>query len=118
MSVETGARALDDRIASQYMWSWRRRVIGPEKQFWTPARRSSNQKSHPPGVKRKACGPLATGAKRRQCYKQDAGAQSSLASGASAGPPVMAEIIWDSTNFACKDIQVNVNGEQQRLVRI
>ena len=107
MSVQTGAETLEDRVASQYMWSWRRLVMGPEKQFWKPARRTFNQKSNPSGVKRKTCGPLATGAKRRQCYQQDAGAQSSLASGASVGPPLMAEIIWDSTHFACKDIQVN-----------
>ena len=41
-------------------------------------------------------------------YQQDACAQSSLASGASAGPPLMAWIFCDSTHFACKDIQGNV----------
>ena len=38
MSVQTHAGILEDRVASQYMWFWRRLVMGPEKQFWKPAR--------------------------------------------------------------------------------
>lgn len=72
LSVDTHAKTLEDRVASQYMWSWRRVVRGPEKQFWKPVRRRRlNQKSNPSGAKRKTCGPLATGAKRRQCYQQE-----------------------------------------------
>ena len=65
MSGQTGAEALDDRVASQYMWYWQRFVMRPEKQFWKPARRRFNQKSNPSGVKRKTCAPVATGAEQK-----------------------------------------------------
>ena len=109
MPVQMNTKVVEDRIASQYLWSWRRLVMGPVKQYWQPKRRISQKSSLLVSeVKRKQCSSVAIRAKRRQCYQEDAIAQGSLVSGASAGPPLIAEIIWDSTNFACKDIQVNI----------
>ena len=97
LQVETSAKALNARAAAQYMWALSRLTVGSAKTKWRPKKRKRRigigRQAEPLGKKHERCDteeilalPLASGEKRR----------------------LVVEIIFDSTHFASKDIQVNV----------
>lgn len=96
LEVDTACRSLNGRTAAQYIWALRRLALGQERVCWQPKRRL-NSKQHP----------LASGVKRRRLESADVREQGSVAS-PEAGLPLVVEVVWDSSNFASKDTQVNV----------
>ena len=97
LKVETKVSALHSRMAGQYMWALRRAVgLG------------SNQPKPPRQKKRKdVLTPSASGKRQRRVCSAASGKNLPSASGEISGGLVV-EVVWDSTHFATKDIQVNV----------
>ena len=98
LKVETSSRSLNGRTAAKYIWTLRRLVLGEERTYWQP-KRQLKSKQHP----------LASGVKRRRQESGDVHEQGGYVASKTADlPPLVVEVVWDSTNFASKDIQVNV----------
>ena len=89
LKVETGVRTLNSRTGAQYIWALRKLVVGPEKRFWQPRKRL---------LKRPKDLPLASGKKRQLVSAEKRPRDDAL----------LVELLWDSSHFASKDIQVNM----------
>ena len=97
LAVDTSGRSLCKRNSAQYMWILRKMTVGSQKTIWQPKRRKRHigigrrNKEEPLGkrcrTEESQASPLASGEKRQN---------------------LVAEIIFDSTHFASKDIQVNL----------
>ena len=121
LQVETSVESLNARLAAQYIWALRRLVVGPEKKIWQPKKRKSSQKLLPLASGKKyrtdtADGmqegnpPSVSGKRRRRNVRDTQLENIPLVSGetCTSNGGLVVEVLWDSTHFANKDIQVNV----------
>lgn len=105
LPVETSAKALNQRTAAEYMWTLRRITPEAATTAWQPKKRKRRigigRQAEP---FRKRCRQEPAEEKHQACKPEETGA-CPLASGEKR---LVAEIIFDSTHFATKDIQINI----------